>query len=184
MIGRISWALMGLLVSSAFVAANAGDANSTDSGWRRTLSHYNVSFDEQGRSTIVFDFEIQAVDDKGAEAISLQTFRYNSDANELAVSDLATLKADGRLIALDERAVRDQPASADSSSSYSSEERRKVIAFSHVAAGDKIRGRVIYKSKRADFAGEFADDGGAFAERRDRADAGLALADGLKRDPE
>ena len=36
----------------------------------------------------------------------------------------------------------------------------------------------------ADFAGEFADDGGAFAERRDRADAGVALAAGLKRLPE
>ena len=65
-------------------------------------------------------------------------------------------------------------ATADSSSPYS-EERRKVIAFSHVAAGDKIRGRVVYKAKRADFAGEFADDGGAFAERSDRADAGLQL---------
>ena len=184
MIGRISSALMVFLASSAFVAANAADANSGDPGWRRTLSHYDVTFDQQGRSTIVFDFEIQALDDKGAEAIAQQAFRYNSNANELSSSDLATLKADGRLIAVDERAIRDQPASADSSSPYASEERRRIVSYSHVAAGDKIRGRLIYKSKRADFAGEFADDGGAFTERRDRADAGMALASGLKQLPE
>jgi hypothetical protein len=180
MIGRISSALIVFLISSAFVAANAADANPGDPGWRRTASHSSVTFDEQGRSTIVFDFEIQAVDDKGAEAISQQTFSYNSYLSELSSSDLATLKADGRLIAVDERAIRDQPASADSSSPSFGEERRRIIAYSHVAAGDRIRGRLIYKSKTADFAGEFADDGGAFAERRDRADAGVALAAGLK----
>jgi len=184
MIGRISSALMVLLVSSAFAAAKAGDANPADPGWRRTVSHYNVTFDELGRSTVVFDFEIQAVDDRGAEAISRQTFAYNSDLSDLSSSDLATLKADGRVIAVDEYAIRDQPASADSSSPYSSEQRRRIIAFSHVAAGDKIKGRLIYKSKTADFAGEFADDGGAFAEQRDRADAGLTLASDLKRLPE
>jgi hypothetical protein len=184
MIGRISSAMMVFLVSSAFVTANAADTNPGDPGWRRTVSHYNVTFDEQGRSTIVFDFEIQAVDDKGAETISQQNFAYNRDANELTVSDLATLKADGRLIAVDDRAIRDQPASTDSSSSYSSEERRRIVAYPHVAAGDRIKGRLVYKSKRADFAGEFADDGGAFAERRDRADAGMALASGLMQLPE
>jgi hypothetical protein len=176
--------LVVLLVSSAFAAAKAADANPGDPGWLRTVSHYNVIFDEQGRSTIVFDFEIQAVNDKGAEAISQQAFPYNSYLSELSSGDLATLKADGRLIAVDERTIRDQPASADSSSPSFGEERRRIIAYSHVAAGDRIRGRLIYKSKTADFAGEFADDGGAFSERRDRADAGMALADGLKRLPQ
>ena len=184
MIGRISSALMVFLISSAFVAANAADANPGDPGWRRTASHYNVTFDEQGRSTIVFDFEIQALDDRGAEAISQQTFAYNSYLSELSTTDLATLKADGRQIAVDERAIHDQPASADASSPSFGEERRRIIAYSHVAAGDRIRGRLIYKSKTADFAGEFADDGGAFAERHDRAEAGMAMADGLRRLPE
>ena len=70
MMRRVYSALTVLLVSSAFVAAKAGDANPGDPGWLRTVSHYNVTFDEQGRSTVVFDFEIQAVDDKGAEAIA------------------------------------------------------------------------------------------------------------------
>jgi hypothetical protein len=168
------------LISSAFVAANAADAQLGDPGWQRTAGHYDVTFDELGRSTIVFDFEIQAVDDKGAEAISRQVFPYNNYLNELTVTDLATVKADGQLIAVDERAIRDQPVSAEASSPRFDEERRKTITYSHVAAGDKIRGRLIYKQKRSDFAGEFADDGGAFAERRDRADVGVALAAGLK----
>lgn len=184
MIGRISSALTVLLISSAFVAANAADAQLGEPGWQRTVGRYDVTFDEQGRSTIVFDFEIQAVDDKGAEAISRQIFPYNSYLNELTATDLATLKADGRLIAVDERAIRDQPASADSSSPRFDEQRRRTIVYSHVAAGDKIRGRLIYKAKRSDFAGEFADDGGAFSERRDRAEAGVALAAGLNRRPE
>jgi len=180
MIGRISTALMGLLISTAFVAANAADAQSGDPGWQRTVGRYAVTFDDQGRSTVVFDFEIQAVDDKGAETISQQTFPYNSYLNDLTATDLVVLKADGRLIAVDEHAVRDQPAFPDASSASLDEQRRRIISYAHVAAGDKIRGRLIYRSKRADFAGEFADDGGAFAERRDRADAGIALADGLK----
>lgn len=170
-------------MSSAFVAANAADANLADPGWRRTVSLYNVTFDEQGLSTVVFDFEIQALDDRGAEAISRQTFAYNSYFNELTSSELATLKADGRVIAVDERAIRDQPASADSSSPSFVEQRRRIIVYSHVAAGDKIKGRLIYKSRRPDFAGEFAD-GVAVAERRDRADAGMALARDVRRLPE
>jgi hypothetical protein len=173
-----------LLVSSACVAANAADANPNDPGWRRTVHRYDVSFDDRGRSTIVFNFELEAVDDKGAEAIAQQIFLYNSSANDLTSVDLSIVKADGRVITVDERAVRDQPASADSASAYSSEERRRIITFPQVAAGDRIRGRLIYSSKRSDFAGEFADDGGAFAERRDRADAGMTLADGLKQLPE
>ena len=185
MIRRAYSAFMVLLISSAFNAAQAGEANPGDPGWHRTVNNYSVSFDEQGHSTIVFDFEIQAVDDRGAEAIALQSFAYNSDLSDLSSSELATLKADGRLLAVDERTIRDQPASADSTSPSSSEERRRmIIPFAHVAAGDRIRGRLIYRSKTADFAGEFADDGGAFAERRDRADAGMTLADGLKRFPE
>jgi hypothetical protein len=180
MIGRISSALTVLLFSSAFVAAKAADAQLGEPGWQQTIGRYDVSFDQQGRSTIVFDFEIQAVDDKGAEAISRQTFPYNSYLNELTATDLATLKADGRLIAVDERAIRDQPAASESASPRFDDERRRIIFYPHVAAGDKIRGRVIYKAKRSDFAGEFADDGGAFGERRDRADAGVALAAGLK----
>jgi hypothetical protein len=172
------------LISSAFVAANAADAQPGDAGWQRTAGHYDVTFDERGRSTIVFDFEIQAVDDNGAEAISRQIFPYNSYLNELTATDLATVKADGRLIAVDERAIRDQPASAESAPSHFDEQRHKTIVYSQVAAGDKIRGRLIYKARRSDFAGEFADDGGAFAERRDRADAGVALAAGLNRLPE
>jgi TPR repeat protein len=163
MIARICPALLSLLISSTFVAANAADKTGAnqrfvwvDPGWRRTVSRYKVSFDEQGLSTAVFDFEIQALDEKGAEAISQQTVAYNSYFHELISSDLGTLKADGSVIAVDQRAIRDQPASADTSSPYFDEQRRRLIAYPHVAPGDRIRGRLIYKAKRPAFAGEFA----------------------------
>jgi hypothetical protein len=163
MIARICPALLLLLISWTSVAANAADAGGVqqepawvDPGWRRTVSRYSVTFDEQGLSTTVFDFEIQALDERGAEAISQQTFAYNSYFAELISSGLATLKADGSVTAVDERAIRDQPASADISSPYFDEQRLRIIAYSHVVPGDKIKGRLIYKAKRPEFAGEFA----------------------------
>jgi hypothetical protein len=163
MIERIYSALFLLLISPTFVVANAADTTSgyqgpvwVDPGWRRTVSRYVVTFDEQGLSTTVFDFEIEALDEKGAQAISQQNFTYNSYFDELTVDDLATLKADGRAIAVDERAVRDQPASADTSSPYFDERRNRIIAYPFVSPGDKIRGRLIHKAKRPDFPGKFA----------------------------
>ena len=90
-------------------------------------------------STTVFDFEIQALDGKGTEAISQQIVTYNGYFSELRLHDLATLKADGGVIAVHERAIRDQPASADTSSPYFDERRQRIIAYSNVAPGDKVR---------------------------------------------
>jgi TPR repeat protein len=163
MIERIYSALFLLLISLTSVVANAADATSAnqgpawvDPGWRRTVSRYTVTFDEQGLSTTVFEFEIQALDERGAQAISQQRFSYNSYFNELTSRDLATLKADGSVIAVDERVIRDQPASADSSSPYFDEARQRIIAYPHVVAGDKVRGRLTFQAKQPMFAGEFA----------------------------
>ena len=163
MTARIVSALLLLLISSILTAANAaGPTNAeqgpawVDPGWRRTVARYHVTFDEQGLSTTVFDFEIRALDEKGAQAIAQQTIPYNSYFTELSSSELATLKADGSSIAVDERAIRDQPASADLSSPYFDELRHRIIAYPHVAVGDRIRGRLVYKAKTARFPGEFA----------------------------
>jgi TPR repeat protein/transglutaminase-like putative cysteine protease len=160
MIARVCSALLLLLVGSNVVVADTiGTPQGPvwiDPGWRRTVSRYAISFDEQGLSTTIFEFEIQALDEKGAEAISQQTVGYNSYFDDVASSDLATVKADGSVIAVDERAIHDQPASADSSSPYFDEQRQRIIAYSNVAPGDKIRGRLIYRAKRPVFAGEFA----------------------------
>jgi Domain of Unknown Function with PDB structure (DUF3857)/Transglutaminase-like superfamily len=160
MIARFLWPLLVLLITAAGVSPNAAAKPDSapawmDPGWRRTLVRYAVTFDEQGLSTTVFDFEIQALDPKGAEAISQKVLSYNGYFSELTVSDLATVKADGQVIAVDERAIRDQPASADISSPYFDEARNRIIAYSNVDAGDKVRGRAIYKDKRPRFAGEF-----------------------------
>src|SRR5262249_36494306 len=65
-----------------------------DPGWRRTVARCAVSFDEQGLSTETFDFEIKALNDKGAEAIAQQSFQYNSYFDDLSSAELVTLKAD------------------------------------------------------------------------------------------
>jgi uncharacterized protein DUF3857/Sel1 repeat-containing protein/transglutaminase superfamily protein len=162
MFARFCSAFLLLLFTSNFVAANAEPANGNqgaawvDPGWRRTIARYTVSFDERGLSTTIYDFEIRAIDDKGVEAIAQQTFPYNSYFDELSSSELATLKADGTVVAVDERAIRDQPLSADSSSPYFDEARVRIIAYPHVAPGDRIRGRLVYKAKQPKFPGEFA----------------------------
>jgi TPR repeat protein len=160
MIARFVWPLLVLLIAAAGLSPNAvAHPDSApawvDPGWRRTIVRYAVAFDEQGLSTTVLDFEILALDQKGAEAISQKVLPYNSYFSELTVSDLATVKADGKVIAVDARAVRDQPASADISSPYFDETRNRIIAFSGVQAGDKVRGRAVYKDKRPRFEGQF-----------------------------
>ena len=96
MIARISSAFFLLLISATFVVADASDPKTTgqgpawvDPGWRRTVARYAVTFDEQGLSTTVFDFEIKALNEKGAEAIAQQTTAYNSYFDELSAGDLA-----------------------------------------------------------------------------------------------
>jgi TPR repeat protein len=161
MLTRILWPLL-LLFASAAVGAGAADTKHAldpawvDPGWRKTLTRYAITFDEQGMSTTVIDFEILAVDHKGVDAISQRVFAYNSYFDDLIATDLATVKADGRVIPADERAVHDEPASADISSPYFDEQRKRIIAYSDVAPGDKIRGRLVARNKRPMFPGEFA----------------------------
>ena len=151
-----------LLIVSTFIPARAADISRgsepawVDPGWRRTLVRYAITFDARGMSTTVLDFEILALDRKGAEAISQRVFSYNSYFDELTAGDLATVKADGRVIPADARAVHDEPDSADISSPYFDERRKRIVAYSDVAPGDKVRGRIVYKARRPEFPGEFA----------------------------
>jgi len=160
MIARAVWPLLVLLMCAAGASPGVAAERDTpptwvDPGWRRTVVRYAVTFDERGLSTTVFDFEILALDPKGAEAIAQKVLSYNSYYGELTVSDLATVKADGKIIGVDPRAVRDQPASADTSSPYFGEERNRLIAYSDVGPGDKVKGRAIYRDKRPRLDGEF-----------------------------
>jgi TPR repeat protein len=141
-------------------APESSDSNKAtawvDPGWRRTVVRYYVKFDEQGLSTTTLDFEYQALNDKGAAAIAQQVFGYNSYFSDLSASDLATVKTDGRIIPVDERATRDQPGSTGTSSPYFDERRVKIIAYPDVAPGDKIRGHLTYADKKPRLPGEFA----------------------------
>lgn len=163
MIIRIFVALLlsSLLLDKALAsqAEQPGSKNSdgwVDPGWRRTGARYYVRFDEQGLSTTTFDFEYEALDDKGAAAVAQEVFPYNSYFSDMTASDLVTVKADGRVIPVDERAVRDQPRATNSASPYFDERRVKIIAYPNVAAGDRVRGHLTYAAKRPMFPGEFA----------------------------
>jgi TPR repeat protein len=97
------------------------------------------------------------IDAKGLTAVAQQTFRYNSYFQDLSLSELATVKADGRIIPVDARAINDQPAFTDPSSPYYDEARIRTISYPDVAPGDKVRGRLVYSSKRSRFPGEYAN---------------------------
>jgi TPR repeat protein/transglutaminase-like putative cysteine protease len=159
---RIIWSFLLLSIVSGLAQAGAANIKSankpvwTDPGWRQTVARYAVTFDEQGPSTTVYDFEFTALDRKGVEGISQEVFGYNGYFEELTVSDLQTVKTDGRVIAVDERAIRDEASSTDISSPYFDEWRKRVVAFSDVAVGDRVRGRLVYRDKRPRFPGQFA----------------------------
>src|SRR5690349_13359877 len=110
-------------------AAGKPESNWVDPGWRRTLARYDVSFEEDGSSRTVYEFEILLTQPKGLRAVAQQVYGYDSYFTELSATDLATVKADGRVIAVDPRAVNDQPAHADLSSPYFDEQRIRMIAY-------------------------------------------------------
>jgi TPR repeat protein/transglutaminase-like putative cysteine protease len=126
-----------------------------DPGWRRTVARFAVTFEASGLDRKVADFEFRAVDDRGARAIAQQTFPYNSFFDDLTLSDLATVKADGRVIPIDDHAIRDQPASTNTASPYFDEQRIKIAAFANVEPGDRIRGRLTYLGKKPTFPGAY-----------------------------
>src|ERR1700758_289150 len=120
---RVLWSVLLAAITSAFLLpASASEVRNkpvwVDPGWRQTVARYAVTFDERGQSTTVFDFEFTALDRKGVEGISQEAFGYNGYFEELTASNLETVKADGRVIAVDERAIHDEAASTNLSSPY------------------------------------------------------------------
>jgi hypothetical protein len=152
-VARLVWPLLVLLITAAGFSPNAAANPDSAPAWidpgrRRTVVRYAVAFDGKGLSPTVLDFEILALDQKKVPSD-------NSYFGEPTVSDLATVKAGAQVIAVDALAVRDQPASADISSPYYDETRNRIIAYSGVQAGDKVRRRAVYNDKRPRFAAQF-----------------------------
>jgi TPR repeat protein/transglutaminase-like putative cysteine protease len=153
----LSLLMTGLAAPELESAASANDSTHwIDPGWRRTMARHTITFDEKGMKTDVVEYEIQVLDEKGVEAIAQQTVDYNSYFDDVSVDLFSTIKSDGRVISGDERAIKDQPYSSDTSSPYFDERRVKIIAFSDVAPGDKVRARLTYSSRRPEFPGQFA----------------------------
>lgn len=155
---RFVWALLAMLMGAipAAAAATSSGRAWVDPGWRRTVARQTVTFDQRGFATTVVEVEFLATTERGADAIAQRLVPYNSYFGELALSNLTTIKADGRIIPVDPRAVRDQPASTDLSSPYFDEERNKIVIYSDVAIGDKVTARAVYTDKVAHFPGQFA----------------------------
>lgn len=126
-----------------------------DPGWRPIVNRQTIRFEENGASTYDFEFEMLALDERGARALAQQVFQYDDYFTEFSLRDLATVKADGRIMPIDPRAVSDQSAGVDPSSPYFAEYRAKVVAYSDIQPNDRIRGRIVSKSKRIAFPGEF-----------------------------
>jgi Domain of Unknown Function with PDB structure (DUF3857) len=151
---RVLWSVLLAAITSALIPASASDVRNkpvwVDPGWRQAVARYAVTFDH-GQSTTVFDFEFTAIDRKGVEVISQEVFGYNGYFEELTATNVETVKPDGRVIAVDERAIHDEASSTNLSSPYFDEWRKRIVAFSDVAVGDKVRGRLVYKDKRRGF---------------------------------
>lgn len=142
--------------SSAGGVKNPNISRWIDPGWRRTLVRYDVTFEEDGTSKTVFEFEVLLTEPKGLQSVAQQVVSYNAYFDDVSANELATVKADGRRVAVDPRAINDQPAHTDPSSPYFDEEHILTIAYPDVAPGDKVKGRLIYTSKRPQFPGAFA----------------------------
>jgi hypothetical protein len=143
-----------------------------DPGWRRTLARYDVRFEEDGTRRTVFDFEVLLTDSKGLQSVAQQVYGYNSFFDELTLNDLATVKADGRVIPVDPRAVNDQPDFANPLSPYFDESRIVTISYPDVAPGDRVKGRLVYSSKRPEFPEAFAH---VWAQPQDRPPESIEL---------
>src|SRR5262249_12248736 len=137
-------------------AKNPSRSRMIHRGWRRTLARYDVTFEDDGTSKTVFEFEVLLTESKGLQSVAQQVFGYNVYFDDLKVDELATVKPDGRRVTVDPRAVNDQPAHTNPSSPYFDEERILTIAYPDVAPGDRVKGRLVYTSKRPRFPGAFA----------------------------
>jgi hypothetical protein len=83
MIVRLVWPLLVLLITAAGFSPNAAANPDSAPAWidpgrRRTVVRYAVAFDGKRLSTTVLDFEILALDQKGADAFSQKVLSDNS----------------------------------------------------------------------------------------------------------
>ena len=100
----------GVVLALALAQAAAGHAETPawpDPGWRETTSRIDVEFDRSGLSDTVQAFELKAVDEAGARAIAGRRCPSHPAYPTTTIEARATDKADGRVIPVDFRAVKD-----------------------------------------------------------------------------
>ncbi len=127
-----------------------------DPGWRRPVAREIDVFEENGLAARSFELEYLALDERGARAIAQGVYGYNSYFSDLTIIEAATVKADGRVIAVDANAIKDQDSGTNPASPYFDEYRIRLVAYPDVQPGDRIRIRWKTVDKSAILPGEFA----------------------------
>ena len=148
-----------LICAALLAMAGPSFAQSTaawiDPGWRRTIARETIRFEADGSYVDTFEVELQALTEAGVPRIAQATFEYNSYLSTIELSDLKTIKTDGRMIPVDERAINDQPQAVNPRSPYFADYRVKVVAYPNVEPGDRLAAKVVRKGIRNLVKGEF-----------------------------
>lgn len=127
-----------------------------DPGWRILERRTTVRFDEHGGWDATLEFSHKALTEQGAKALIEDKHNYDSSIESVTLEDLATVKADGRVLPVDPIAILDRTADPTLPEPFLDDKRVKVIVFPDVEPGDIVRGRVTWHTRGSQFAGHFA----------------------------
>jgi transglutaminase-like putative cysteine protease len=127
-----------------------------DPGWRILEKITTVRFDERGGWDATLEFSYKALTENGAKNLVEDKYNYDSSTESVTLDNVATVKADGRVLPVDPIAILDRTADPTLPEPFLDDKRVKVIVFPDVGPGDIVRGRVTWHVRPTEFAGRFA----------------------------
>jgi hypothetical protein len=135
---------------------NVPTARWVDPGWRILEKSTYVRLDDRGGWDATLDFSFKALTEEGAKHLVENKYNYDVPTETVTLENLATVKADGRILTVDPIAILDRTADPSLPEPFLDDKRVKVIIFPDVGAGDIVRGRVTWHTRQSEFAGRFA----------------------------
>lgn len=148
--------------NSAAAQANEGLAQKIDApkwvdpGWVILDKTTYVRLDERGGYDATLEFSKKALTEQGAKALVEDKHNYNPNLESVTLENLATVKADGRVLPVDPIAILDRTADPSLPEPYLDDKRVKVIVFPDVGPGGIVRGRVTWHVRQSEFGRRFA----------------------------
>lgn len=127
-----------------------------DPGWRILEKTTSVRFDERGGWDATLEFSYKALTESGARNLVEDKYNYDSSSESVTLENLATMKADGRVLPVDPIAILDRTSDPSLPEPFLDDKRVKVVVFPDVGPGDVVRGRVTWHARPTQFAGRFA----------------------------